>query len=159
MAKLFLPVICVLLAMLLLEFNFNTSIQVSPSKWGGIPHIVVTKLNFQLARIQLITKSALSTAKNKSRSRAPKSPYTGQPKSLTTGNTLNNLSQIPLTSWNPLYASWAPAPLAPHDWNYKQSITRPFIRNIEHANKMSHSNSRFLYKYKYSTASRPNQAT
>ena len=80
MAKFLLPVICVLLAMLLLEFISNTNIQVSPSKWGGIPHIVVTKLYFQLARIQLITKSALSTAQTKSRSRATKSPFTGHTK-------------------------------------------------------------------------------
>ena len=184
--------------MLLLGFNLNTNIQVSPSKWGGIPHIVVTKLYFQLARIQLITKSELSTAhpsrcktyrwvktppvtrgcfahplgckssklwvktphitrgcsahphgcksytqqlaqlstaKNKSRSRAPKSPYTGQSKSLTTGKTLNNLSQIPLSSWNPQYASWAPAPLTPHNCYNTQSNTLTFIRNIVHTNQ------------------------
>jgi hypothetical protein len=44
---------------------------------------------------------------------------------------------MPLTSsWNPQYALWAPAPLAPHDWNNKKSIIRPFIRSIEHANQI-----------------------
>ena len=134
MAKFLLPVICVLLAMVLSEFISDTTIQVSPSKWGGIPHIVVTKLYSQLARIQLITKSALSTAQTKSRSRATKSPFTGHKKSLT-GDTSNNPPQTTLTSsWNPHYASWAPAPLDPYDWNNKKSITSPFIRNTAHTN-------------------------
>ena len=121
--------------MLLLEFNSNTSIQVSPSSWGGNPRLVVRKLYSQLAKIQPITKSEISTAKNKSRSRAPKSPYTGQSKSLTTGKALNNLSQIPLSSWNPQYASWAPAPLTPHNCYNTQSNTLTFIRNTVHTNQ------------------------
>jgi hypothetical protein len=128
MAKCFLPVICVFLVMLLLELYFNTSIQVSPSMRGGNPHIVVIKLYNSVARFHHTTKSQISRAQTKSRSRATKSPHTGKQKSQITGNYLKNSSEITLySSWNPQFASWAFA--------LQTSLCytlQPTIRNTKH---------------------------